>query len=121
MPFPCFSYVRTLPAEYKFWRDKGPQIRLKCVVVDICFFKLKRSSFTSLILFVLIRYVSIVTLVISNVGYFSHSFSAKACKNFYMVSVVMKGRHRNFLTLPLIHFTVLVLQTTICQFILGIR
>ncbi|PBK71999.1 hypothetical protein ARMSODRAFT_797474 [Armillaria solidipes] len=81
-----YDYVRTLPAEYKFWRDKGPQIRL------------------NLVLFVLIRYVSIITLVISNVGYFSHSFSAKACKNFYMASVVMK-----------------VLQTTICQFILGIR
>ncbi|KAK0480455.1 hypothetical protein EDD18DRAFT_1018749, partial [Armillaria luteobubalina] len=108
LSFPCFSYVHTLPAEYKFWRDKGPQIQLK-------------SPFTSLILFVLIHYISIVTLVISNVGYFSHSFSANACKNFYMVSVVMKGRHCLGLILHLIHITILVLQTTVCQFILRIR
>ncbi len=80
-----------------------------------------RYSSISLVLFVLIRYISITTLVISNVGYFSHSFSAKACKNFYMVSVVMKGQHRHVLILRLIHSAVLVLQTTICQFILGIR
>ncbi|KAG7439507.1 uncharacterized protein BT62DRAFT_1081562 [Guyanagaster necrorhizus] len=34
-----YDYVRTIPAEYKFWRDKGPQIR------------------PNLVLFVLIRYI----------------------------------------------------------------
>ncbi|PBK99345.1 hypothetical protein ARMGADRAFT_499180 [Armillaria gallica] len=81
-----YDYVRTLPAEYKFWRDKGPQIR------------------PNLVLFVLIRYISVAVLVVSNVGYFSHSFGEKSCQRYYMVPVVLKA-----------------LQMTVCQFILGLR
>lgn len=70
-----YDYIRTLPAEYKFWRDKGPQIR------------------PNLVLFVLIRYISVAVLIVSNVGYFSHSFGEKSCQRYYMVPVVLKGMH----------------------------
>lgn len=81
-----YDYVRTLPGEYKFWRDKGPQIR------------------PNLVLFVLIRYISAAVLIVSNVGYFSHSFGEKSCQRYYMVPVVLKA-----------------LQMTVCQLILGLR
>ncbi|KAK0202866.1 hypothetical protein DFS33DRAFT_1437390 [Desarmillaria ectypa] len=87
-----YDYVRTLPAEYKFWRDKGPQIRPP----------------NCLVLFVLIRYISVAVLVISNVGCFSHSFGEKSCQRYYMVPVVSIN-------------WVLALQMTVCQFILGLR
>lgn len=43
------------------------------------------------ILFVLIRYISAITIVVSNVGFFSHSFTEAACRKFYVASPTMKG------------------------------
>ncbi|KAG7443669.1 uncharacterized protein BT62DRAFT_1033969 [Guyanagaster necrorhizus] len=99
-----YDYVRTLPGEYKFWRDKGPQIRPKSFIFV---FQVKSGidpQLYSLVLFVLIRYISAAVLIVSNVGYFSHSFGEKSCQRYYMVPVVLKA-----------------LQMTVCQLILGLR
>jgi hypothetical protein len=37
------------------------------------------------------RYISLVTMVISNVGFFSHSFTARICKRFVHAPPVFKG------------------------------
>ncbi|PBK90945.1 hypothetical protein ARMGADRAFT_933342, partial [Armillaria gallica] len=79
-------YVRTIPAEYKFWKDRGPQIR------------------PNLVLFVLIRYISMAMVVVSNIGYFSLSFTPESCRRYYMIAVVLK-----------------VLQASVCQFVLALR
>ncbi|KAG7441845.1 uncharacterized protein BT62DRAFT_466126 [Guyanagaster necrorhizus] len=82
----AYDYVRTMPAEYKFWRDRDHQIR------------------ANLVLFVLIRYISMTLVIVSNVGYFALSFSPESCRRYYMFPVALK-----------------VLQACVCQFVLGLR
>ncbi|KAA1473047.1 hypothetical protein DENSPDRAFT_881736 [Dentipellis sp. KUC8613] len=83
-----YDYVHTLPAEWRYYRNQPKPFRLS----------------TGLVLFVLIRYVSIVVLVVSNVGFFSHSFTQASCHRFYMAAPVLK-----------------VIQTMVSQAILGFR
>ncbi|KAF9788546.1 hypothetical protein BJ322DRAFT_642481 [Thelephora terrestris] len=58
----------------------------------------------SKILFILIRYVSILLLFVSDFGYFYHGFSAATCSRYYMAAPVMK-----------------VIQIMISQVIIGYR
>lgn len=58
----------------------------------------------SKILFILIRYVSILLLTISDMGYFYHGFSAATCSSYYMAAPVLK-----------------VIQIMISQVIIGYR
>ena len=39
-----------------------------------------------------IRYVSIILLVISNLGFYHHGFSAATCSRYYIVPPVLKGK-----------------------------
>ncbi|KAK7683541.1 hypothetical protein QCA50_013376 [Cerrena zonata] len=82
----AYDYLLTLPAEYRFY-------------------KAQRSWWVSpgCMLFILIRYISIATLMISNVGYFG-SFSERTCHHYFLAAPVFK-----------------VIQTMISQVILGIR
>jgi len=67
------------------------------------------------------RYVSIVLLTISNLGYFYHGFSTEVCSTYYLVAPALKGwlfwalrvRH-TFTRCP-------VIQTMISQTIVGYR
>ncbi|KAH9056803.1 hypothetical protein EDB87DRAFT_1634373 [Lactarius vividus] len=68
----AYDYLVTLPAEYRFYRSSN------------C-----RSS--GLVLFVLIRYTSIIVLVISNVGFFYHGFTPNTCAHFHLVVPALKG------------------------------
>ncbi|CAL1708952.1 unnamed protein product [Somion occarium] len=82
----AYDYLLTLPAEWRFYKaQRSWRLSAGCI------------------LFVLIRYISIITLVISNVGFFG-TFSAEACSHYYLAAPVFK-----------------VLQTMISQVILGIR
>ncbi|KAJ8589111.1 hypothetical protein M405DRAFT_881770 [Rhizopogon salebrosus TDB-379] len=84
-----YDFVLTLPAEWRFyrsWRSSSSRIRLNCV------------------LFILIRYISILVMVISNYGVLSDSFTAKTCHHYYMLPSIFK-----------------VLQTMVSQVILGVR
>jgi len=43
------------------------------------------------------RYVSIILLTVSNLGYFYHGFSTEVCSTYYLVSPAFKGES---LTIP---------------------
>lgn len=84
----AYDYLITLPAELRFYRSQTDIFRpsLGCV------------------LFFLIRYVSIIVMVVSNYGVLATSFTVETCSHYYLVSPVFK-----------------VLQTMISQVILGVR
>ncbi|KAI0064914.1 hypothetical protein BV25DRAFT_1914066 [Artomyces pyxidatus] len=85
-----YDYLYTLPAEWRFYKGQA-----------------KSASFRlslGFVLFVLIRYLSVVVLVVSNVGFFSHHFTPETCRHYYMAAPILK-----------------VLQAMICQAILGVR
>ncbi|KAF8122685.1 hypothetical protein EV363DRAFT_1359471 [Boletus edulis] len=71
----AYDYLITLPAEVRFYRSQPTLLRpsLGCV------------------LFVLIRYVSIIVMVVSNYGVLATSFTMDSCNNYYLVAPFFKG------------------------------
>ena len=64
------------------------------------------------------RYVSIVLLAISNIGWFYHGFSPEACSKYYLVAPVFKGEALGIQLHPtLTPFS--VIQIIISQIIAG--
>ncbi|KAI9568113.1 hypothetical protein HD554DRAFT_2022816, partial [Boletus coccyginus] len=84
----AYDYLVTLPAEARFYRSQSNILRpsLGCI------------------LFILIRYVSIIVMVVSNYGVLATSFTVEVCNRYYLVAPVFK-----------------VLQTMVSQVILGVR
>ncbi len=76
--------------------------------------------FGSLVLFVLIRYISMAMVVVSNVGYFSLSFTPESCRRYYMIAVVLKGVSSHRLV-DTVTDVLIVLQASVCQFVLALR
>jgi len=74
---------------WEMYFTKGP-MRFKFGVSDV--------------LLILIRYTSIITIIVSNVGYFYQGFTAGACEKYYIIAPVWK-----------------VLQIMVSQMILGYR
>lgn len=83
-----YDYIITLPAEWRFYRSQSSCFRLRLACI----------------LFILIRYGSIIVMILSNYGVFSTGFTQESCKHYYMVAPVFK-----------------VIQTMISQVILGVR
>ncbi|KAG1759167.1 hypothetical protein EDD22DRAFT_995702 [Suillus occidentalis] len=83
-----YDYIITLPAEWRFYRSQSSFFRLRLACI----------------LFILIRYDSIIVMILSNYGVFSTGFTQESCKHYYMVAPVFK-----------------VIQTMISQVILGVR
>ncbi|KAG1847606.1 hypothetical protein F4604DRAFT_161898 [Suillus subluteus] len=83
-----YDYIITLPAEWRFYRSQSSLFRLRLACI----------------LFILIRYGSIIVMVLSNYGVFSTGFTQETCKHYYMISPIFK-----------------VIQTMISQVILGVR
>ncbi|KAH8993122.1 hypothetical protein EDB92DRAFT_435436 [Lactarius akahatsu] len=81
----AYDYLITLPAEYRLYKSSN-----------------RRSL--GFILFVLIRYTSIIVLVVSNVGFFYHGFTPKACEHYHLAAPALK-----------------VVQMMVSQAILAIR
>ncbi|KAG2141378.1 uncharacterized protein EDB93DRAFT_630215 [Suillus bovinus] len=83
-----YDYVITLPAEWRFYRSQSSifHISLACA------------------LFILIRYISIIAMVVSNYGFFSTTYTSQTCQHYYLVAPAFKA-----------------IQTMISQAILGIR
>lgn len=82
----AYDYFLTLPSEYRFYKgQRSWRLSPGCI------------------LFILIRYLSVLTIVISNVGYFG-TFSSGECQRYYIAAPVFK-----------------VLQTMVSQIILGVR
>ncbi|KAI9455411.1 hypothetical protein F5148DRAFT_392693 [Russula earlei] len=82
----AYDYLITLPAEYRLYKSSS------------------RRSMLPLILFVLIRYFSIVAIAISTTNFFDHNFSPETCVRYSYVGPIIK-----------------VIQIMISQAILGIR
>ncbi|KAF8842011.1 hypothetical protein BDN67DRAFT_966359 [Paxillus ammoniavirescens] len=83
-----YDYIITLPTEWRFYRSQYRMLRISLACI----------------LFVLIRYVSIMVMVVSNYGVFATSFTQELCQRYYLVSPTFK-----------------VLQTMISHAILGVR
>ncbi|KAG1785751.1 uncharacterized protein HD556DRAFT_95771 [Suillus plorans] len=83
-----YDYILTLPAEWRLYQSQSSifHMSLSCV------------------LFILIRYVSVVAVVVSNYGYFSTNFTQQACQQYHLVPPIFK-----------------VIQMMISQVILGVR
>ncbi|KAF9518524.1 hypothetical protein BS47DRAFT_1338210 [Hydnum rufescens UP504] len=69
-----YDYLVTMPAEYRLYKMQ-PSI-----------FKMSRAC----VLFILIRYMSIVALVTSNWGFFGKGFSASLCRHYQLVAPLTK-------------------------------
>ncbi|KAM5533571.1 hypothetical protein V8D89_012787 [Ganoderma adspersum] len=82
-----YDYILTLPAEWRFYKGQR-----SCRLSPGC------------ILFIAIRYTSILALVTSAIGFFGHFFTDESCAKYYMIPPVLK-----------------VVQTMVSQLILGIR
>jgi len=83
-----YDYILTLPAEWRFYQSESSFFHLSLACV----------------LFILIRYVSIVTIVVSNYGFFSTTFTRQTCQKYYLLAPIFKA-----------------IQTMISQVILGVR
>ncbi|KAI0249576.1 hypothetical protein BJV78DRAFT_652999 [Lactifluus subvellereus] len=81
----AYDYILTLPAEYRLYKSSD-----------------RRSL--SLVLFVLIRYISMTAIIATNVGFFYHGFTPKSCSHFYDVAPAFKA-----------------IQMMVSQAILGMR
>lgn len=68
-----YDYVWTLPTEYRLYRSQQSYQRLN----------------RTCILFILNRYISAATIIISNIGFF-RTFSTDACSHYFLVSPVFK-------------------------------
>lgn len=70
-----YDYFLTLPAEWRFWKS---QFRRNQISASFC-------------LFILLRYTSIATIVISDYTYFYNGFSAAECEKWFLASPAMKS------------------------------
>ncbi|KAJ7343757.1 hypothetical protein DFH08DRAFT_937618 [Mycena albidolilacea] len=69
-----FDYLQTLPAEYRLYsRQKGP-LRLSAACV----------------LFILVRYLGLLSIILGNTGFFYHGFSKAACDRYFWLTPVFK-------------------------------
>ncbi|KAI0252947.1 hypothetical protein BJV78DRAFT_257516 [Lactifluus subvellereus] len=71
MSIAAYDYFLILPWEYRLYKSSD-----------------KRRL--GLILFILMRYSSVILMVISNVGFFYHDFSPKSCGHYYHVASIFK-------------------------------
>ncbi|KAJ6493203.1 hypothetical protein C8R45DRAFT_1095717 [Mycena sanguinolenta] len=70
----AFDYLQTVPAEYRLYtKQKGP---------------LKLS--VACILLILVRYLGLTTLIISNTGFFYHGFTPVTCGHYFWLVPVFK-------------------------------
>ena len=103
------SYICTLPAEWRFfkghvcpfrprwsWQEgQGISLMLVLLVLDSHFSILsgKQTSLRYKLEFDVQsqRYISIATLLISNIGFFSSNFTPSTCQKYYMAAPILKG------------------------------
>ncbi|KAG2067236.1 hypothetical protein BDR04DRAFT_876161 [Suillus decipiens] len=83
-----YDYILTLPAEWRFYRSQSSFFHMSLACV----------------LFILIRYFSIMTIVVSDYGYFSTTHTLQTCQRYYLVAPAFK-----------------VIQAMISQAIMGVR
>ncbi|KAJ7772166.1 hypothetical protein B0H16DRAFT_1768710 [Mycena metata] len=69
-----FEYLQTLPAEYRLYAKQNGLFRLSIACI----------------LFILVRYLGVLTLSTGVVGFFYHGFTPDACNRFFWVTPVLK-------------------------------
>nr|GAT57932.1 predicted protein [Mycena chlorophos] len=69
-----FDYLQTFPAEIRLYRRQK----------NFC----KPSM--ACILFIVVRYLGFINVVLANIGFFYHGFSANTCKHYFMLTPVLK-------------------------------
>lgn len=84
----AYDYLQTLPFEYR---------------ISVEAWKTRRMSL-SFILFMVVRYTSILVLTISNVAFFCHNFSFAVCQRYFLTPSIFK-----------------LFQAMVTQAILGVR
>ncbi|KAJ6575746.1 hypothetical protein DFH09DRAFT_1455163 [Mycena vulgaris] len=99
-----FDYLQSLPAEYRLYaKQKGP-------------FKLSLAG----ILFILMRYLGLISIIIGNTGFFHHGFSKEACDRYFSLAPIFKRTWDFFQNgIQAHHFSMLLYITS--QAILAIR
>ncbi|KAJ6541063.1 hypothetical protein DFH09DRAFT_1322914 [Mycena vulgaris] len=69
-----FDYLQSFLAEYRLYaKQKGP-------------FKLSLAC----ILFILVRYLGLISIIIGNIGFFHHGFSKEACDRYFWLAPIFK-------------------------------
>lgn len=84
----AYDYILTLPAEYRFYK---------------AFYHNHFRLSTNLVLFVLIRYISILTIALGCIGFWG-TFTPEACRRYYLLPTLAR-----------------VVQSMVSQAILGLR
>ncbi|KAF8510609.1 hypothetical protein JB92DRAFT_2938804 [Gautieria morchelliformis] len=77
MAIALYDVLWTIPAEISLYREQT----------------LLRRMTHACILFIILRYTSIIVIVVSNVGFFGEIFTASACHKYYLVAPAFKGLH----------------------------
>ncbi|KAI1798031.1 hypothetical protein LXA43DRAFT_1088180 [Ganoderma leucocontextum] len=144
-----YDYLLTLPAEWRFYRgQRSWRLSPGCILfiairsVFISFPPLSRlipGSIAHRIRLSSPSYTSILVLVTSSIGFFSHSFTDQSCAKYYMIPGVLKGEYlpipnhshmafsmntrSNIRTqfVSLFSLSPPIAQTMVSQLILGIR
>ncbi|KAF8842009.1 hypothetical protein BDN67DRAFT_434197 [Paxillus ammoniavirescens] len=102
-----YDYIITLPAEWRLYRSQYRDRDLG--LSHVC------------ILFVLIRYVSIIVMVVSNYGMFSPSFTEESCQRYFIAAPIFKGLSKPNVPQCSYLTNSSVLQTMVSHAILGFR
>ncbi|KAJ7513143.1 hypothetical protein B0H11DRAFT_2303387 [Mycena galericulata] len=86
------SYLQSLPAEYRLYaKQRGP--------LNLSFVHCVGVACVACILFILVRYLGVTSLVVGCVGFFHHGFSQEACDKFFWLAPVFKRMHATLLFL----------------------
>ncbi|KAJ7685961.1 hypothetical protein B0H17DRAFT_17149 [Mycena rosella] len=69
-----FDYLQSLPAEYRLYaKQKGPlKLSVACT------------------LFILVRYLGLISVILGNTGFFYHGFSKEACARYFWATPTFK-------------------------------
>ncbi|KAJ7589940.1 hypothetical protein C8J56DRAFT_1048104 [Mycena floridula] len=69
-----FDYLQSLPAEYRLYKKQQGPLKLS----------------VACILFILVRYLGLISIILGNTGFFYHGFSAASCQRFFWLTPIFK-------------------------------
>jgi hypothetical protein len=139
----AFSYIITIPAEWRLYRSQQSVSRVRCVYYagihvvttdklndyQSCLCLIHPHTVSIFIFFNYAThfrshgcsYVSILAMILSNYGVFSTGFTEETCQRYYLVAPVFKGLFYWLVYPPGLIYHDIVMQTMVSQAILGVR
>ncbi|KAJ7685929.1 hypothetical protein B0H17DRAFT_1072945 [Mycena rosella] len=69
-----FDYLQSLPAEYRLYAKQKGSLKLSVACT----------------LFILVRYLGLISIIIGNTGFFYHGFSKEACDRYFWLTPIFK-------------------------------